>query len=929
MIKLVVNPHKEPTRHIFNKPVVIIGDSKRHNVDLSFSQENLEPIHVKIEEQNGRFIATNEAHDPFVTLNGIPFGKKFIFPNDILEIGSTQIQVEELVIGTQKDRGVIDTAKELPELLDRVLMQKSKEAVKNAQGVSSADLAGSEIFFDDDKLDFNLEQELEQLDKWFKGTDQPDPTSSGGSDLNADITREKNEFFNEPVDQPAENEENNRNSATPFQSEQSNISAKQPVASSPPPYKQTIKDLYFKDAEDSDQQDAIPAARVEQPAVTGTTDWHTIWTILFGIVAVITLIALLLYANASGKSEDEELRTAESVADVAMALAYAQLNNIVPQNQNWSDPEFLKNNLTAALSSQYPAFVHIDSHGQFINSPYLLRIYTDSDLSNFLIIAQPVPNLLHWLIPRSTIIVYSKDMELRKTLDLKTLNRILINSSLDGAAANEVSLVASKAKPIDLSSISKRQQKLGFSPPKALALMRPGAENKIYNAPRYHRFGESVLIKALALSENKEDTNEILLLKNEIDTLKRYPDFVMYSSKGMKSAIEAQKALAVFDSDTQFLIAYLQYNTQGAVQSSHLLMDNSPRELAEAEIQTPLEKKSFREEESPWERNENKGRNLEKSVSRSISEDDVTHPLFFQLSSLSASRQQALKPISREIIALLETENRLSLREFEENLQELSQKYLVALAAEEVRITKAITVLYQEYPNMSLLEFTHYVSAAGLDTQTLDNLKSQVEKLALKGTSKEIIDQQLEKIDNSISLKELEIEVLRANALFVLENVPNPDLVIDLQNKTRNATLKKIDTFILSQNSNLPADAYNEENVARVERILRNAWIRNPEEIEYYLNEFKLLVNSEQEESAGHLEAEVKPEEAKEIEAARQIEAPEPKPSEIAEAVIRQVKTSTAEQSTTPTEETPEPPLQQKTEARTWRAGKVWKKKPA
>ena len=82
MIKLTLNPDFHPTTSTFSKKVVTIGSSKSHEVDLAIPDDQLQEIHVKILEQEGRFLVVNHANDPFVALNDRPFGKREIKTGD-------------------------------------------------------------------------------------------------------------------------------------------------------------------------------------------------------------------------------------------------------------------------------------------------------------------------------------------------------------------------------------------------------------------------------------------------------------------------------------------------------------------------------------------------------------------------------------------------------------------------------------------------------------------------------------------------------------------------------------------------------------------------------------------------------------------------------------------------------------------------------
>lgn len=835
MIKLTVNPQLQPRTYTFDKTFVIIGTE---GADLTLPQEKLEPAHIKITEQNNRFIAINLANDPFAMLNGLPFGKKVIRTNDILEIGTTRVHFEGSAAPSSpySEAAAVDTSHTLPTLLEKII-EHSGERDARAPSTStycppslgSVCQAPAE---ENEKEELDLDKEMRQLDAWLQETSSlPEkeqevvmPLFCEGQELGYDDSYKEDSVS---IENPLQD----------F-SLSTEIS---PPPSPPPPlsrplYKQTIKDLYFTDADDEfPSKDSAAFSSPLSSVEEGKIDWHTAWITLVAIISTLIIVALLLYANASGKTEDEEIKAAESTSDVAMALAYAQFNNIVPQNQNWSDPEFLKNNLTAVLSAEFPLLAQFDSHGQFSNSPYLLRIYTASDLSNFLVIAQPAPSLLHWLIPKSTIMVYSKDMELRKTTDLKSLNRILVNHTLDGPVASDVASVVKKAEIIPLSALSKKPH-LGFAPP-VLTLIRAGAENRIYNAPRYYNFGEAIMRKAVMLSDNQENSNEVLLLKHEIEALARYPDFIMYSSQGIQAAIQAQKALALFDPSANFLIAYLQYNSQGFVQNSHLLIDDGSREMPPSDEHLPkIDRTAIHKILATQQRNSKNESPADSSAA------DITHPLFFQLSALTASRQQILKPLSLQMISLLESENQYPMENFAENLKELSHQYQQANIEQNTRIIKGIAKLYQGYASMPLSDFMHYVKSTGMESLAQQGL----EQLALESSpsiAEETIALQIQKIKDSLTLQELEEAVLNANRLFTLANIPSPNRVMVLQNDVKAEALDKINSFIFPPREPDSSSYYTQEDSPRLARILAAAWLRDQEEIDYYISEFELFLS--------------------------------------------------------------------------------------
>lgn len=314
------------------------------------------------------------------------------------------------------------------------------------------------------------------------------------------------------------------------------------------------------------------------------------------------LIFFEVYFRTANKIDREEMFAAESIADYAMALQYAKVYHIAPQKQNWIDPQFLKNNLVDLLSTTSIPCGNIDAQGQFSNCPYILRFYTNRDFSRFILIAQPDATFSEWIIPKKTLIVDSSLMEIHKTDDLKTLNRLLsYPTPLDGSNGDEVKRAILQTDVISLADLSKETGKKEFSPPSALAYMKPGAENLIYNAPRYHQFGETFLKKALALTEEKFLNHDMDILQSELDILAKFHDLVFYSSEGLKHAFKGQKALQKLVIPTNFFTGYLVFSKEGKITGSRLTIDNDffehreePKELVADNFDTdePLQKEA-------------------------------------------------------------------------------------------------------------------------------------------------------------------------------------------------------------------------------------------------------------------------------------------------------------------------------------------------
>src|SRR4051812_45828987 len=96
MIRLTLNAKSEPETHVFNKSLILIGSASLPEVDISLPQLDLQPLHLKIVEQNGFFVLINITNDPFISLNGHPLSKKLLNTGDVILIHDKEILFENL-----------------------------------------------------------------------------------------------------------------------------------------------------------------------------------------------------------------------------------------------------------------------------------------------------------------------------------------------------------------------------------------------------------------------------------------------------------------------------------------------------------------------------------------------------------------------------------------------------------------------------------------------------------------------------------------------------------------------------------------------------------------------------------------------------------------------------------------------------------------
>jgi hypothetical protein len=363
-------------------------------------------------------------------------------------------------------------------------------------------------------------------------------------------------------------------------------------------------------------------------------------TCFFALMTLCTVMASGFYFRESGKNSQEEKKVAAGMADIAMALTSAHINHISPIKQNWSDPEFLNTNINRVVSPDLHPQAVLNSQGQFNNYPYILRVYTNGDMSQFLVIAQPAPNLFQWLIHKKAIVIDSKSMEIHKISDLKTLNRLLANPNpLAGGNGEEITRLVKESTLMTLSSLAGKKNRWGFTPPKGLSNLKPGSQNYIYNAPRYFPLGESLLDQAIYLSENSDKKYESILFQQDLEVVSQFPNLVLFSSKGIETAVDALKAINNFSPKSEFMIAYIRFNDDGIVINSHLVDKSKMEEIAELE---------------------------DNSGSRTIQG---------KLQKISDHRKLNLERISQKIIVLLEEHNAGYLSDFHQQMEALIKEY--------------------------------------------------------------------------------------------------------------------------------------------------------------------------------------------------------------------------------------------------------------
>ena len=786
MIKLTLNPDHESKVYTLDKQIIVIGQANAEHVDIPLNTPEAQARHVIIEEQNDRFIVVNAANDPFTSLNGLPFGKKPLKNFDRIEIGDTKIQFEFV------DES-IETAP--AEMVPEPAADPIDDLLKEVEQLSSPPQK--------EKTEQTADQEPEPAPEIVE---EPAPVSEEPP----------------PEDVEAEDEE-------------------QPE----PP---SSKKYYLQDFDDeSEQWSEDGVENSSSPSLTKGSladTWKMLAGLLFAIIALSTVICSGVYFRASGKNSQEEKKIAAGIADIAMAMTHARLNHITPNKQNWSDPNFIRNNLARVLSPNLHTQAQIDSDGQFTRYPYRLRVYTSKNMDQFIVIAQPAPNFMQWLVHKKSIVVDSTSMEMRKITDLKALNRLLASPDpFEGSDGEELHRLIKEGTLMSLNSLAGHKNHWGFSPPKALGFIKPGAENYIYNAPRYYPFGEELLTKAIQLYQNSSSPSDVAIIQDEMDEISNFPNIILYTSEGLQMAVEAQKALSTFAPNSKFLVAYVKFNPKGFVASSHLLMNEERNDIAflqspRTELAAFFNKSNGSDQELDFLSLEPDDDSLFVMEKASTDQVDQQHPLYLQLKASYDERKRALKSISRRMVELLNLQNKELYPGFQEAFSKLLDEYLAANTTYQNKIIQELSALYQEYTEMPLEEFIKYVDKAKLSSFAHATLDEQRHQLGSEHLTEEEIESAFQRIDNADSLHELEHVVESTAQMLTLENLPDTDLIIRYQDMMHNRSLKRLEILLLTPDSPYVVEPLEERDRETLINILENTWISDPDEFDYFISEF-------------------------------------------------------------------------------------------
>lgn len=96
MIKLTIITTASTVQKSFTQNRILIGGGSAPSIDLPLPVAFLQSSHLEIYEDLGAYYLKNQANDPFVILNGLPFGKKKLKEGDCIQLYDIEIRVEQI-----------------------------------------------------------------------------------------------------------------------------------------------------------------------------------------------------------------------------------------------------------------------------------------------------------------------------------------------------------------------------------------------------------------------------------------------------------------------------------------------------------------------------------------------------------------------------------------------------------------------------------------------------------------------------------------------------------------------------------------------------------------------------------------------------------------------------------------------------------------
>ena len=816
MLKLTINLDEEAlTEHLFNQSEVTIGLEAAGEADVLLPLSDLAARHVKIERQrNDTFMVFNLTNDTLTMLNGRTFKVEEICNGDILTVCGVEILFEitdSMAVAVQQSSENVEEGADSDddfnieeELKTLDLLQDSKDGVTSSE--EDIDLSSID-------LDQLFEEVMEHEDN-LPSFDKEDPSSDkiDEEEIVLEFRQEEEEEHQDSllVDNSGETLD-----------EEISLEEKYKAYEEDDDEAFAVGDYEEDDVEDYECFDGTfidSHHDVESNKHVATSRLITICLVIFALTGILTFGT---YGTIKRQNHRQEAMISQGLADFAMALTHAQLTKATPPQGNWFDSEFIDENLSAVLSSKYQAHSHVNGDGNISGCPYKLSVLVgEQGNGSTTLVAQPLPTLLQWIVPKHVFFIDSSSMQLYKTKNLM-FQKLVQPKDITDLLQN------GKAVPLTLFNIDP-WTKEGFAPPNGLSELCPDAVTRIYNAPRYYRFAKTFFEAAYNLSLRKGNAHDIALLDQCVRIFSHYPKLVIYSYRGREAALAAFQGLQTYAGEMDFLIAYLSFDSEnGLIANSELLSSENVKEAFASSDEAKPSSHDF-------------------SFSRLRKERSTNDRVFAQLLALASDRQAALQSVSHEIVDLVQRNNEATILNFRERYEKLWNNYERINAEQQQKIHQALSDLYHrscsEEPSGSIEDFIALVKAAALLPFLPEDIKAVTgsDEAAPVQYRLEFLFRKIEAVTGLLALQE---PVREAADLLTQENIGDTDELLTLKTELRSRVLDKVGELLLSPSAQQDNSlAFTPQNRVVLNNILNSAQIGELEEKEFFLAEFDLLV---------------------------------------------------------------------------------------
>jgi hypothetical protein len=483
----------------------------------------------------------------------------------------------------------------------------------------------------------------------------------------------------------------------------------------------------------------------------------------------------------------------------------------------------------------------------------MLRVYTSNDLSHFLLLAQPEPNLWQWLISRETVLLDSATMQLHRLTDLRALNRLLANTKpLEGSNALEISHLVSQAPLIRLATLATETGHREFFPPKGLQKLSPGGDTRIYNAPRYYLFSQrlTAAIGAHLRDETMEGAEERSAeLRKQVVEFDKLPQFVFFTTEEEPLLGATYRQIEGWVPDQQALLAQVMLDGDGKRILTSYVFGHQFFELGEEDASGALAARRAMFSSATSDRN---------AIGTDIPSIPVSEVLGRELNIAVQHRRQVLEQPYHALRTLLENFLQAPQEHFMRDATQLLQQLENIDLGEQVDIRQAVVDSYRvnvlENESLSHGDFVVAAKEAGVAPyipieflrveQTDDGAAPvfvQAEQPVSEYTLKDFSDV-LNRIQHAEDVAGLGEAVNEANVILADLPVEDTDKLRMLRNKFRLQLAHRLEQLLLGPMSPLPVSSINDRGRAQLSSLLVSAGIDDEEQREYYLQEFDRLI---------------------------------------------------------------------------------------